>query len=305
MFRGASWVVLPNSVVLRRWVGLRAFASLTFCLSVALPSVHAQDLADAEKLYNRTQYEASLALIGKHANGGPANFLIGRDYFMTGDFKSAVDHFQKAIAIEPANAEYLDWLGRAYGKRAEMSNPFQAPILASKAREAFERSVELNPKNSDALSDLFDYYLDAPGFLGGGYDKAQGLIAKIAVVDPSEAYFEQAKLAQKRKEFDTAEQHLRQAVAATPGKVGGLLELARFLANQGRNRESDAVLAQAQKIEPDAPRVIYTRADILVKQKRNLTEARSLLKKYLASNLTVDDPPKTAAERLLEQAGGA
>ena len=28
--------------------------------------------------------------------------------------------------------------------------------------------MELDPKNQEAVNDLFDYYLEAPGFLGGG-----------------------------------------------------------------------------------------------------------------------------------------
>jgi tetratricopeptide (TPR) repeat protein len=284
---------------------MRSIASLVSALLLCLSPLAAQGLKEAEQLYSQTQYEASLALLNQRSTDAATNFLMGRDYFMTGDFKAAVDHLQKATDADPKNGLYMDWLGRAYGKRAEMANPFQAPMLASKARQAFERSVELNPKDPDALSDLFDYYLDAPGFLGGGYDKAEAVAGKIAAVDPSEAYFERAKLAQKRKEFGTAEQHLRQAIAATPGKVGGLLALARFLANQGRTRESDDLLAQAQKMQPDAPQVLYTRADILIKQKRNLGEAKSLLQKYMASTLTVDDPPKTDAARLLRQVAGA
>lgn len=284
---------------------MRSFGALASAFVLCSSPLASQSLNEAEQLYSQTQFEASLALLNQHSPDAATNFLIGRDYFMTGDFKAAVDHLQKATAADPKNGLYMDWLGRAYGKRAEMANPFQAPMLASKARQAFERSVELNPKDPDALSDLFDYYLDAPGFLGGGYDKAELTADKIAAVDPSEAYFERAKLAQKRKEFDTAEQHLRQAIAATPGKVGGLLVLARFLANQGRTRESDDLLAQAQKIQPDAPQVLYTRADILIKEKRNLAEAKSLLQKYLASTLTVDDPPKTDAARLLRQVAGA
>jgi tetratricopeptide (TPR) repeat protein len=284
---------------------LRSSASLAVAFIVVLTPLAAQNLKEAEQLYQRTQYEESLALLNQRATDAPTNFLVGRDYFMSGNFKAAVDHFQKAIAADPKNADYVDWLGRAYGKRAEISNPFQAPMLASKARQAFESAVQLDPRNSDALSDLFDYYLEAPGFLGGGYDKAEAVAGRIETIDLSEGYFERAKLAQKRKEFNTAEQHLRQAVAAAPGKVGGLLALARFLSNEGRTHESDTVLAEAQKIEPNAPQVLYTRADLYIKQKRNLSEAKSLLKRYIASNLTVDDPPKTEAAHLLEQAGGA
>ena len=71
------------------------------------------------------------------------------------------------------NADYNLWLGRAYGRRAEISlQLITAPGFATKARQYFERSAQLNPYNLDAQSDLFEYYLEAPGFLGGGFDKA-------------------------------------------------------------------------------------------------------------------------------------
>lgn len=286
---------------------MRGFASGA-CLSAlvwcAVP-VSGQNLAKAEDLYKRTDYQASLNLLDKQSTDPPANFLIGRDYFMLGDFKKSTEQLQKVTVAEPNNSEYMDWLGRAYGERAETSNLLAAPGFASKARQAFERAVELNPKNTDALSDLFDYYLEAPGFLGGGYDKALAVAQKISAVDPPEGYFAKAKLDQKRKEFQTAERHLRQAVAAGPRQVGHMIALAKLLANEGRNRESDAVLLQAQRVDPNAPGVWFARADILIKQNRNLEEARNLLEKYMRAPVTVDDPPKEQALRLLKQASGS
>lgn len=263
-----------------------------------------QSLSKAEDLFKHTEYEASLALLDQGSADPATTFLIGRDYFMTGDFKKASEFLQKAVTSRPNNGDYLDWLGRAYGKRAETSNPLSAPGWASKARQAFEHAVELNPKSSDALSDLFDYYLEAPGFLGGGIDKAQKVSERIAAVDPSQGYYVEAKLAQHRKEFGTAEQRLRQAVAIAPQQVGHLLTLARFLANQGRTRESDAVFLQAEQSAPNEPRVWFARADTFIKQKRNFHEAKELLQKYVKASVTVDDPPKEDAMRLLKQVGG-
>jgi cytochrome c-type biogenesis protein CcmH/NrfG len=265
----------------------------------------AQDLAKAEELYNRTDYERSLSLLDKHSNDPAINFLIGRNQFMTGNFKAASDAFEKAIQASPSNSEYFDWLGRAYGRRAETSNPVMAPAWASRARRAFEKSVQLDPKNKDALADLFDYYLEAPGFLGGGYDKAFSVAEKVSAIDPGEAYYDRFKLDQKRKEFGSAEQHLRQAVAAAPHSVGHIIALAKYLANQGRISESDALFANAQQVAPDNPRVWFAQADVLVKQKRNLNEARALLTKYVNAPITADDPPRQEALQLLKQVGGA
>jgi tetratricopeptide (TPR) repeat protein len=270
----------------------------------AVPLV-AEDLGRAEELYKTTNYEASLALLNTQTDDSAVNFLAGRDYFMLGDLKKSTEHLQKAARSQPKNSEYMDWLGRVYGKRAETSNPLSAPGYASKARQAFEASVQLNPKNNDALSDLFDYYLEAPGFLGGGYDKALAVAKKISAIDPPEGYFCLAKLAQKRKEYQTAEERMREAVSAAPHEVGHIIALAKLLATEGRTKESDAVLQEAQAINPNAPRVWFAKADLLIQQKRSLDEAKSLLQKYVHAATTVDDPPKDDAFRLLRQVGGA
>jgi tetratricopeptide (TPR) repeat protein len=265
----------------------------------------ATDLTKAEDLYKHTDFASSLALLDRRSSDPATNFLIGRDYFMMGEFKKSIEFLLKATEAAPRNSEYMDWLGRAYGKRAETSNPLFAPSLASKARQAFENAVDLDPKNQDALGDLFDFYLEAPGFLGGGMDKALKVAGKTAALDPAEGYFEQAKVAQKRKEFDLAEDHFHRAIAMGPKQVGHLIALARFLAMQGRIRESDAVFAEAQTANPNAARVWFARADVLISQKRNLDEAKALLEKYVSASISVDDPPKDEARRLLRQVGGA
>ena len=262
-------------------------------------------LREAEDLYLRTDYEASLALLDKQNGDAATDFLIGRDYYMLGDFKKAQDYLQKATALDATKSEYMNWLGRAYGKRAEIANPLMAPSFASKSRQAFEKAVALDPTNTDALDDLFDYYLEAPGFLGGGYEKAEKVAEQLSKVDPGQGYHDKAKLDQKRKAFDSAERHLREAVAAAPHSVGHMVALAKFLATQGRNAESDAVFAQAQKVSPDNPRIWLAQADVYVKQKRNLQEAKALLLKYVRSPITADDPPREEALRLLKQMGGA
>ncbi len=283
------------------------FAGLIYggvLLACSFPG-YSQNLAKAETLYKHTNYEASLALLDLGRDDAPTAFLIGRDYYMLGDFKKSAEYLGKAVDAKPDSSEYMDWLGRAYGRRAEAANPVLAPVLAVKARQAFERSVALDARNSEALSDLFEYYLEAPGFLGGGYDKASGVADRISAVDPAEGSFEKAQLARKRRQFGRAEERLRQAVALAPDQVGRRIDLAKFLAEQGRLRESDAVFNEAQKLEPNAPKVWFARADSLIKQNRNLGEARSLLEKYMRASITVDDPPKGDALQLLKEAGGA
>jgi Flp pilus assembly protein TadD len=267
---------------------------------------YAQDLKKAEDLYQHTDYSASLRIV--QAIKPPAAetyFLMGRDHFGLGQFKPATENFQKAAALDPKNSDYELWLGRTWGRRAESANPLTAPSAASKARQFFELAVKLDPRNQEAVNDLFDYYLNAPGLLGGGLEKASKVAQHIAELDEAEGHFAQAQLADRRKQFDTAEQHFRRAMQLAPKQVGRVIDLARYLAKRGRVQESDEVFAQAEKIAPGSPKLLYSRAKTYVETKRNLDQARTLLQRYMQSNLTPEDPPREEAQKLLRKASGA
>ena len=282
-------------------------------LLLALPALFGQDFRSdgysfsrAEELYHSTNYRASLSLLQEPALASAQAYgLMGRDYFMLGDYKKAADAFERAFAAEPSNSEYAHWLGRTLGRRAETSSPLLAPMHAAKARAYFEKAVALDPNNEEALNDLFDYYLEAPGFLGGGYNKAEEIAKRIAVRNVAEGHFAQAQLADRRKQFDTAEEQLRRAMELAPRQVGRVLDLARYLAKHGRIPESEATFDKAEQIAPDSPKVHFARARTYIEQKRNLERAKALLDQYLHSNLTPDDPPREQAEKLLREASGA
>jgi len=117
---------------------------------------------------------------------------------MLGDCKRACKYLKKAAMAAAESSEYLDWLGRAYEGRAWTSNPLSAIVMEKNARQAFERAAQLNRKNPDALSDLFNYYAQEPAVLGGGYEKAESVAEKMWAIDPAQGDFEQWKLAQRR-----------------------------------------------------------------------------------------------------------
>src|SRR5687767_10505929 len=177
----------------------------------------------------------------------PAELERGKSHFLRGDYKKATESFERGIAADPDNSMLYHWLGKAYCRRAETSNIIIAPGLASKGRQNFEKAVALDGKNIEAINDLFSYYLEAPGFLGGGLDKAEQLAKRIEVIDPVEYQYALAQLANKRKDFKTAEMHFRRAVDLAPGQVGRIIDLARFLSQRGQHQESEKLFAQAEK----------------------------------------------------------
>ena len=263
------------------------------------------ELDRALKLYHSTDYAQSLKILQAiPAKDGAVYALMGRNYYMQSDYRKATECLEKAVAADPGNSDYSLWLGRAYGRRAETSSIFTAPGNASKARQNFEKSVSLNPRNIEALNDLFEYYLEAPGFLGGGFDKATATAERIAGLDAAEGHWAEYKLAEKKKEYRSAEEHLQRAIENAPQQVGRLIDLARFLANQGRYQEAEQNFAKAEKIAPQSDRLLYNRAEVYVQSGRNLDAARALLKRYMTLNLTADDPPRSDAAKLLRRVSG-
>jgi Flp pilus assembly protein TadD len=277
-------------------------AILTLLVSL---QTSASDLERAQQLYRSVEYRSAIKLLqGIPQKTGPVYELMGKSHFMLADFKKATEFFEKAAGAEADNSNYYMWLGRAWGRRAETSSPFTAPGYAIKARQNFEKALGLNPKNLEAINDLFEYYLQAPGFLGGGVDKAAALAKRIATLDPVEHYWAEAQIAEKRKEYQRAEQLLRRAAELAPREVGRVIDLAKFLARQGKVHESDAAFQRAAKIAPDSPKLMFERAATYVESRRNLEAARELLKRYLSSPLTPDDPSREDAEKLLRQVSG-
>jgi tetratricopeptide (TPR) repeat protein len=264
------------------------------------------DLDRANKLYNITEFQQSLEVLQAVPNKDAAVYeLMGRNYYGLGDFRKATEALEHSAVLAPGNSTVYLWMGRAYGRRAETSSIVTAPGFANKARQSFEKAAQLNPANLEAQSDLFEYYLEAPGILGGGFDKAAATAAQIARISPAEGYWAQARLAEKRKEFGSAEAHLRRAVEIAPQQISRLIDLARLLTGRGRYQEADLSLAMAEKIAPNSPRLMFAKADLYIKSKRNLDVARQLLKRYLSSTLTPEDPPRADAEKLLKQVQGS
>jgi tetratricopeptide (TPR) repeat protein len=295
MEHGAAFRVLWIEQLTRLTILL---SSLAFAVCAA-----EADLTQARMLYGHTDYQGALKiLLAGDQSSSPAQFWLGRNYYMLREYKKAHEAFEKAVAATPANSEYVDWLGRAYGRRAETSSFLTAPSYAAKARDNFEKAVALDPHNSDAAGDLFEYYMDAPGFLGGGIDKATALSAKINEMNPAEGQYTMAVIAEHHKDFNSAEVHFRRAMELAPQQVGRVLDLAKFLSKQGRTQESDQVFARAEKVAPEDPRILFERASTYIQAKRNQDQARNLLQQYLKSPLTPDYPSREEAEKLLKSA---
>lgn len=272
-------------------------------LVLAAPAARAADLGRATELYQKTRYEEVVRLLdgvpGNEASSAYA--LMGKSYYMLTDYKKATHALEKAIEKSPLNSEYYDWLGKVYCRRAETSSFVTSWSYAGNCRRNFERAVKLDSKNLEAIDDLFEFSLNAPGFIGGGIDKAAAISELARNVDLPKYHSLQARLAEKKKDFAGEEKHLQLALELAPAHLGRIIDMAEFLARRGRYAESEIMFERARGIAPGNAELKFERAKTYIELGRNRQEARKLLQQYLESSLTPDDPPRADAEQLLKQ----
>lgn len=259
--------------------------------------------ADASSLLAQGRVDDAIAAL--HAdirvspNNAEAQNLLCRAFFTLGEWDQGIASCQKAVALNPTNSRYHLWLGRVYGEKADKSGFLTAAGLAKKVKSEFELAVKLNPKNIDARTDLAEFYLEAPGVIGGGRDKAEAEAQSLAGIDPAKAHWVNARLAEKKKDFTTAENEYRAAIAASHSSANAWLNLAIFYRHAGRLNDMEAAIQHAATAQMDSTGAVMDAAELLISSKRNVPESARLLRQYLSSHSTVEQAPAFKAHYLL------
>jgi tetratricopeptide (TPR) repeat protein len=225
------------------------------------------------------------------------NFLC-RAYFAVNNWDRAISTCERAVTLAPNNSEYHLWLGRTYGEKADASSFFTAAGLAKKVRTEFERAVALDPKNAIGRTDLAEFYLEAPGIVGGGQDKARAQAEALAKLDPAKAHWVTGRIAEKNKDTASAEREYRAAIDESHGGASAWLNLALFYRNTKRFDEMQDALKQAAAAPMDRADVLVDAASTLLRTNRDLPFAIQLVQRYLASH-TVEQAPPFKAHYLL------
>jgi tetratricopeptide (TPR) repeat protein len=220
-----------------------------------------------------------------------------RAHFELGAWDAGISFCEKAIALEPNNGLYHLWLGRIYGEKADHAGFMSAAGLAKKVRNEFERAVELSPDSWEARTDLAEFYLEAPGVVGGGKDKARAEANRLAPLDAGMAHWIKGRLAEKNKDTDAAEQEFQLAIEATHGGARAWLNLAGFYHHMNRLPEMDRALRKLESSPLDHPGALVDGAGILLRSGRDYPMAIRLLQRYFSS--PVEEAPAFKAHVML------
>jgi tetratricopeptide (TPR) repeat protein len=222
-------------------------------------------------------------------NDAEAYHLLSRANFHLKKWDQAISYGEKAVQLDPNKSEYYLWLARAYGEKAEASNFVTAAALVKRIRTNFEKAVALDGNNVDARTDLAEFYVEAPGFMGGGTDKAASQAQAIGQYDAARAHWVNAKIAEKKKDNATAEREYLEAIKADPD-ADYWLNLASFYRRNGRYNDMDVAVSKAMSANRKKTNALFDAATLLYEAQRNLPTAANLVRTYLTVVPTEDAP---------------
>ncbi len=242
-----------------------------------------------------------MQILEQQIRGAPtaeAYNLLCRADFELDAWDEGIPACEKAVALAPNNGLYHLWLGRIYGEKADGVNFIRAAGLAGKVRREFERAVELSPDSWEARTDLAEFYLEAPGIVGGGEDKARAQADSLMALNPGMAHWVRARIAQKNEKTDEAEREYRAEIEASHGGARGWVNLAGFYRRENRLDEMVRALRTMETEPLDRPAALMDGAGLLLRSGRDYPMAIRMVRRYLASS-TVEEWPAFKAHAVL------
>ena len=238
---------------------------------------------------------------------------------------------EAAVKANPNKAAYHLQLASVLSDDINNAGFFKKMSLAKRVHGELETALKLEPKNTDCLFGMMQYYEQAPGVIGGGKDKAHQVADEIGRIDASKGYLAQAQLAREEKQTEKLEELYLNALKADPKSFEALMALAAFYASEAQKKydladkyarqaldldrtrigpyvvsaevaalkqnwdKLEALLTQAEKENADDLNPFYQAGRTLFQLNEELSRAERYFRKYISQDPEGLTPPLSAA----------
>jgi tetratricopeptide (TPR) repeat protein len=216
-----------------------------------------------------------------------ANNNLGGYLYNKGRVKEAIEHYQKAIQIDPNYAEAQNNLGAAlaaegrfdeaienYHKAIQIRPDFAYALnnlgmaLAARGQfddaiENYRKAIQISPNFADALDNL-----GAALTVKGRSDEALGYYRQALAIDPNFAGAQNnlGILLAKQGQITEAIEYYQKAIELDPVRAEFYNNLGNLLATQGRPTEAIRQFQKALAVEPGYTKAHYNLANIFFAQ---------------------------------------
>src|SRR5262249_36966662 len=156
----------------------------------------------------------------------------------------------------------------------------------------FTRAVELDPNNLDARTGLIEFYMLAPGIMGGDEKKALQQAAEIKRRDAMRGHQAFAYIYGRQKKPDLARKEYVDAVKENPNSPKSHYWLGISFLTADKNYKAAAEeFEMAVKLDPTYMPGWFQIGHMAALSGANLQRGEEALQKYLAHTPNPDEPP--------------
>jgi tetratricopeptide (TPR) repeat protein len=313
-----------------------------FVVAAAVGATLLADQPSGQDLIDGGHFKRLRAVVAtRDANDPETLILTAAVKHIWGDLDAAEKLAERAVAADPNNARYHFRMAMIEGEKAQNASVIHQLGLARRFKKEAETTLALDPNHVRALHTMIDFYMQAPGVVGGDKAKAHAIADQLMKIDPAEGYRAQITLARydkqegrieellrkavearpanydaqmalgdwcgSQKKFEEAERHAREAVRLHPDRAVPYGLLAVVLVHQDKWTDLDAVLAQSEKADADNLLPYFRAANNCLSRKVELARAERYFRKYLTQEPEPRQPTLSAAHwrlgLVLEQLG--
>ncbi len=154
------------------------------------------------------------------------------------NYEMAIDVLNQAAAVAPQNDQVLSWMGWTYLDQGEVGA----------ATEQFRQALQLNPNSAEAHSGL-----GWAAYRQNDYEEAETHFRRVLELAPNSAEAHTAlgwSLGFQHK-YAEAERHLRRAIELSPSNLDAYLGLASVLEETDRPDEARQMYEKVLELDPD------------------------------------------------------
>ena len=162
------------------------------------------------------------------------------DLLSNGNYKRAIQEFQRSIALSPYNENIVDtydYMATAYLQLGDTRG----------AERAYKTALSLDPQREDIYLNLGNLYYD-----GKDFDQAKKTYENAVKAYPSaETYYSLAHCCLGMDRLDEAEQNFRKVISMEPESENGYYGLGMTYAKQGEYKEAIQQFEKSLEINSD------------------------------------------------------
>ena len=263
---------------------------LLICVTFSV-AAEIQTAIDFYEAGRHTQAQEILAtIIEAQPEDDQAHLYMGRTYYDMKNYDPALEYFLKAVELDDNVADNHFWLGALYGRKAQKASIFKRIGLAKKSKRGFLRAIELDPEHVRCREALVRFYVQAPGIVGGGMDKAYAETEEIKKRNSVWAHRAYAKIYDHEKEYQKAEREHLAAIEEESDNPDIYYNLCEFYLKIEDFENAHDIMEKMLRELPEEVGGYYQIGRIGAISGKNLDRAEQCLKDYLQSDPREDDP---------------